>query len=54
MFECADDGEEFTIPDWVITFCFGEGGVITHRVSQTIRVALIEDGACRILGGIDL
>ena len=33
MFKCANNGEEFTIPDWVVAFCFSEGGgVITHRV----------------------
>ena len=34
MFECADDGEELTIPDRVISLGFHEGGgVVSHRVS---------------------
>ena len=33
MFKCADDGEEFAIPDRVISFSLGEGGgVVTHWV----------------------
>ena len=34
MFKCVDDGEEFAIPDWVISFGFSEGGgVVTYWVS---------------------
>ena len=33
MLECADDGEELVIPDWVVLFYLSEGGgVITHSV----------------------
>ena len=53
MFKCADDGEEFVIPNWVVLFGFSEGrGVVTHWVSQSIRVALVKDGARGKLGGI--
>ena len=49
----ADDGEEFTIPNRVVTFGFSEGGgVIPHRVAQTVRVTLVEDGTCGKLGGV--
>ena len=33
VFKCMDDGEELTVPNWIVTFCFGEQGeVITHWV----------------------
>ena len=49
----ADDGEEFAIPDRVVTFGLGEGGgIVTHRVAQSVRIALVEDGACGKLGGV--
>ena len=35
VFECADDGEEFPIPDRVVSFGFSEGGgVVSYRVTQ--------------------
>jgi hypothetical protein len=53
VFKCTDDGEEFVIPNWVVPFGFSEGrGVVTHWVSQSIRVALVKDGACGELGGV--
>ena len=55
MLERADDGEELAIPDQVVSFCLGEGGgVIAYGVSQSVRVALVEDGACCKLGCVNL
>ena len=54
MFEGTDDGKEFPVPDRVIPFSFGEGGgVIAHGVTQAVRVALVEDGTCGKLRGVD-
>ena len=34
VFEGADDGEKFPIPDWVISFSLGEGrGIIAYGVT---------------------
>ena len=55
MLERMDDGEELAIPDWVVPFCLGKGGgVIAHGVSQSVSVALVEDGAHCKLGCINL
>ena len=34
MFEGTDDGEEFPVPDWIISFGLGEGrGVVAYGVA---------------------
>ena len=54
MFKHMDDGEKFSIPDWVIVLGLSEGGgVITHGVSEAIRVTLVKDGAGCVLRGIN-
>jgi hypothetical protein len=55
VFEGVDDGKEFTVPDGIVLFGFGErGGIVPDRVMKAVSVTLVEDGACRILRGIHL
>ena len=53
MFEYMDDGEEFTVPDWIVALCFSEGGrIVADGVPQAVSIALVEDGTCCVLGDI--
>ena len=55
MFEGADDGKELPVPDRVVSLGFGKGGgIVSHRVTKTIGVALVEDGARGKLRGVHL
>ena len=55
MFKGTDDRKKFAVPDGVISFGFGEGsGIVSYRVAESVGIALVEDGACRILRGIYL
>ena len=53
VFERTDDGKEFTVPDRIVSFGFSERrGIVSDRVTQAVRVSLVEDGARSELGGV--
>ena len=53
VFEGANDGKELPIPDWVVPLSFSEGGgVVSDRVTQSVCIALVEDGTRGELRGV--